>query len=109
MIDMMYMGIMAFIGLGLFIVSFWQKKLWIFISAGLVWTSFGIFSMSTYAYGDVKWYFGLACIFFAMILYMAPIWLRPKKEPAPLEPSKRQLYEERLDREIKSVKKKEEE
>lgn len=109
MTDLVYMAIMAFIGVGLFFVSFWQKKLWIFITAGITWTVFGIFSMNTYAYGTVQFYFGVVCVFFAIILFMAPLWLRARREPAPLEPSRRQLYEERIERELKSVKKKEEE
>ena len=109
MTDLVYMAIMAFIGVGLFFVSFWQKKLWIFITAGITWTVFGIFSMNTYAYGTVQFYFGVVCVFFAIVLFMAPLWLRARREPAPLEPSRRQLYEERIERELKSVKKKDEE
>jgi Mg2+/citrate symporter len=100
---------LAGVAVVMLIVALWQKKLWLYMTDALFWTILGIFDMNTYAYGEVEWYFGLACVFVGIILFMSPLWARAKREPAPLEPSRRQLYEERLDRELKSVKKKEEE
>ena len=91
------------------IVALWQKKLWLYMADGLFWVILGIFDMSTYDYHSVEWFFGLACAFVSIVLFMAPLWARPKREAGPTEPSRRQLYEDRLERELDGVKKKDKE
>lgn len=100
---------LAAVAVVMLIIALWQKKLWLYMTDALFWVILAIFEMNTYVFESVQWYFGLACVFVGIVLFMAPLWARAKREPAPLEPSRRQLYEERLDRELKSVKRKEEE
>lgn len=91
------------------IIALWQKKIWLYMADALFWVILGIFDMSTYTLHTVEWYFGLACVFVSIVMFMAPLWARAKREPAPLEPSRRQEYEDRLDRELESVRRKDKE
>ena len=99
---------LAFLSVVLLIVLLWRRMWWLALTDGMMWVLFGIWEMTEYAYGEVMWYAGLFFIFVAMIVFMSVWWMRPRREPGPLEPSRRQQYEERLDRELNSVKKKRE-
>ena len=78
---MIQFGVIAFIALAIAFLAFWQKKLWIFLLAGMAWVGFWGYCWTSYAYGSVMWYFGILGIAAGLILFVAPAWFRKEKEP----------------------------
>ena len=97
------------LSLGLMVIAFWQKKVWLYLFDGIAWLLLGAYGFLYRAEGDLFLYFGWIGIAGAVVMFMAPLWLRARREPAPLEPSRRQMYEDRLERELDSVRKKDKE
>lgn len=101
-------GCMALVlALVLMIISFWQRRVWLFLLCGMSWFILGAYGFIYRAEGDLFLYIGWIGVAGAVVTFMAPLWLRPRREPAPLEPTRRQLYEERVDKELESVRRKE--
>ena len=97
------------LALGLMVIAFWQKRLWLCVFDGIAWLLLGAYGFIYRAEGELFLYFGWMGVAGALVMFMSVIWLRPKREPAPLEPSRRQLYEDRLERELDGVRKKDKE
>ena len=97
---------LAFLAICLLVILLWQRKWWLAIADGMMWVFFGVYNMTEYVRGDVMWFAGLFSVFIGIIVFMSVWWMRPRHEPGPLEPSKRQVYEERLERELAPYRKK---
>lgn len=93
------------LALGLMVIAFWQKRIWLCLFDGIAWLMLGAYGFLYRAEGDLFLYFGWMGVGGAIVMFMATFWMRPRREAAPLEPSRRQLYEERLERELKGVRK----
>lgn len=82
---------------GLFtVISFWQKKTWVFYIAGTLWLVLGIFSMVLNTTADMFWYFGFVYLAIGLICVMAGVWFRDKPEPE--EDGRRIRYEKRQEK-----------
>ena len=79
--NMIQFGVIAFIALGISALAFWQKKLWVFLLAGMAWIGFWGYCWTSYDYGSVMWYFGILGIAAGLVLFVAPAWFTKEKEP----------------------------
>lgn len=90
-------SIIAILAMLLFIICFWQKKMWLFVVDGTIWWGMAILNFETcimYSNGWVlAWVYlmlGLACI-------TATLWLHEKRD-APMESPQDQGYHEMKER-----------
>jgi len=75
------------LALGLTVIGFWQRKVWIFLLAGGAWFGFAAFGLwiQDTATGDLLWILGWIGVGAALLTLMAPLWLREREEaPAQL-------------------------
>lgn len=93
MLNMAYTGIAMFLALGLTIVSFWQRKTWIFFLAGMGWIGFAANGLLNGNSGEVIWYLGWLGVAAGLVMFTAPTWLLEKHEPLAEED-----YEETLEK-----------
>lgn len=83
--------------LGLFVLSFWQKKTWLFLAAGITWFSLGMYGtvIRDTSAGDILWIVGVIGFALMLISFLAPFWLRERYE-APEEIAEDIAYEREL-------------
>lgn len=96
-VSAIYWGIGILVAVFLTVLAFWQKKMWLFVLAGLVWWIMGIFSMIYYTAYTLGWSLGFAYLAIGLVCMLATMWLHEKRD-APLESPQDQGWHEMKER-----------
>ena len=97
MLSVIYWAIGVIVAIFFTALSFWQKKMWLFVLAGIFWWILGIFSMvynDTYSLG---WALGFVYLAIGLACMLATMWLHEKRD-APMESPQDQGFRETKER-----------
>jgi hypothetical protein len=95
--DTTYWCIAIFIAALLFIISFWQKKMWIFIVDAVVWIGLAIFGFTNSSAYTVGWLCAWIYLMLGVVCTTSTLWLHEKRD-APLESPQDQGWNEMKER-----------
>lgn len=89
------------LSLGLLVISFWQKRIWLFISGGIAWFSLGMYGVIKGDSGEVLWIIGILGVMVAFVCFLAPLGMRIRTESGEATLSPDDAYERELEEEAR--------